>query len=616
MHFLDREACHASGSYRLDNSVFIEVFKVVCFSSYETMVLSGGHLFEHKAAQEIYRRYMPLFLRGQIRPVGKAATIPEFVDVKRLQYEHTAASSNRDYSIYFNSEWDRIFDGPISFYSPEVDTTADLAARLISGYRDDDDYAKRAIELIETRRHRAITEELFRSLAALSEAQIRDAALRISRYYQQTYRDRFGRIIFKNSGLITPPLEEGLGAELEYPVFRYLYEMFGFARAFKQPQFQFEQFRGSLEHVRFIDIQRTLFGRVPVDELWKIAVICARVLGYRRVATIRTGRKIEDQIHRVSNAFQSLGYADYEDLYLESIKPKWRGVGPLYHRRNVVTGPSVFIVVGARQELVSIRAALTLLGINSRTDVKMAGRAGDSFVLRNRSGADISAGILLANAKGKSAMSNLIEAIVRFELPRVILLVGMMAAIRGKAKILDVVIPKTIYDATTQGTRRKQVITEPETGSIDPLLHQWLLNHTWEEGATKGWTIILHKKTVTVAGKIDDISHELARSALAVDPENVVGLEMEGSSLYEKQLSQTIDRDLIKFGMIKGVADYAGLRMKKAEVAAVAAALGVGNIANPNPIENAALRSALQNEATQRAFVTALEVIRNFDGCR
>jgi nucleoside phosphorylase len=207
-------------------------------------------------------------------------------------------------------------------------------------------------------------------------------------------------------------------------------------------------------------------------------------------------------------------------------------------------------------------------------------------------------------------MTELLEAIDRWERPRAVVMVGMMAGVRGKANLLDVVIPRTVFDGTAVGTREGAVVAEPEAADIDPRLHHWVTNYDWgADPRTKMLTLLAHKKTVTVAAKIDDISHELAKAAIGIDKENVVGLEMEGIALADRQKRQPLLGRSVAYLMVKGVADFAGHEATAEDVASLPPHLRAKARDNPNPVMNRPLRAALQREATRRSMAVAVTIL-------
>jgi hypothetical protein len=73
------------------------------------------------------------------------------------------------------------------------------------------------------------------------------------------------------------------------------------------------------------------------------------------------------------------------------------------------------------------------------------------------------------------------------------------------------------------------------------------------------YPLITHKYSVCVAAKFDNLTSELAQTALASDAENVIGIEMEGSALTAKQSSQRRNDEATSYLMIRASLTTLGL---------------------------------------------------------
>lgn len=215
-------------------------------------------------------------------------------------------------------------------------------------------------------------------------------------------------------------------------------------------------------------------------------------------------------------------------------------------------------------------------------------------------------------------MRSLLEAIDRYEDPSVVIMVGMMAGLRGKSKIFDVIAPRPVYDATTVSVDGHGLIVEPEPTYMDPTLHNRIGNTEWAETEESDIKIISDKVTVTVPGTFDSLTHELADQVISRDPENTVGLEMEASALSEMQRDQTQSGRSVRYLMIKGVADYAGAKIPASE-AEDFASIGRVHAALPerlpdeiDPRSTSELKEAFQREATERSLRVAIRVIAKY----
>jgi hypothetical protein len=266
------------------------------------------------------------------------------------------------------------------------------------------------------------------------------------------------------------------------------------------------------------------------------------------------------------------------------------------------------LVMAARQELDAVRRCLDELGF-TREEHFLDSRMVETFRMQKTRRGDIVVGLMLPLQKAKSGMKSLLEAIKAHSSAQHVLMVGMMAGIKDKVRLLDVLAPLTVYDVTQIGTRGEKFIVEPGAGTMDARLHNLAAFIDPINFRDPSIRLITHKNTVTFSAKIDDITHELAAAALNVDPENVVGLEMEGSALIEMQ-NLKFDSQNIRYLMIKGVADYAGERPDKAEVRSLANIASIKeHLSDPDPTEAIELKAALQREATRRALFVALELL-------
>lgn len=633
LHFLDREVSFLSHSILRPSDDFLAAFKICALHSCEQMVLSGGHLFEHPAAQIIFRRFFELFQNGQIVPIAKARSVEDFVREKSLQYEHARDSSRRDYSIYFGGRWEEILNGPIYFEAPTVDTTEALAAAMRSDFSNNEDYAKRVVDAIESRNNRAITAELFEENRRwLSDQVIADVHFSVSRNYQKIYRNQYAKMIFVETRLVNPHLEVQLGSELSFGFARYLYENLNLRRVFRNPRFSLGQFRGSIEHVRYVDAIRSIGAADTSIDLRKLGRVLRRTvpsvyLGGRVISEVDT------QLHAVSAAIEQFGGASLDDVFHEvdreyheawalSANPDFQESEAMSKDQVNYANPKRFLVIATQKELRFAREFLRGNGFDLSSETNIAdNKIGQIFAIRSQiSGSEVEIPVALvrANQKGKSEMRALLEAIDRFEDPSVVIMIGMMAGIKGKSKIFDVVAPRPIYDATTISTQENRIYVEPVPTYMDPALHNRISNVEWSETPESGFRIITDKVTVTVPGTFDSMSHELAKQAVIQDPENTVGLEMEASALSEMQRDQTQTGRSVRYLMIKGVADYAGEQVTGSEVEelrridSIAAILPKGKVESFDPRGNDGAKTAFQREATYRSIAVALRLLSKF----
>lgn len=271
-----------------------------------------------------------------------------------------------------------------------------------------------------------------------------------------------------------------------------------------------------------------------------------------------------------------------------------------------------YIVVAAGQELAAVRSYLSGVATKKGQYV-LKKRPVDVYEFETSTGKRQLLALMLAAAKGKAKMKELVEVIAENSNAKRVLMVGMMASLKGKVQLLDVIAPKTVFDASAIGTKAGRLVSEPEAGVMDPELHLWLSGADYIGTQAENFRVITHKKTITVAAKIDEVDHDLAKAALAVDPENVVGLEMEASALTEAQELNNLNDRKIGFLMIKGVADYAGEKPNADEVVELKKIEELSPyLSDPDPTNSPQLKAALQNLATVRSLIVALHLLARF----
>ncbi len=190
-------------------------------------------------------------------------------------------------------------------------------------------------------------------------------------------------------------------------------------------------------------------------------------------------------------------------------------------------------------------------------------------------------------------------------------MVGMMAGVKGKSQLLDVIAPLTIYNGQSVGTKDGKIVVEPDGAKVDPVLHEY--THSMDKAVLfeTGIKLTTHKHTVTVAAKIDDWLHELSQMVLAVDNENIIGLEMEGWAIAQRQSAQVRSDTKTGYIMIKGVADYAGGTLDEHEIEKLKKLPSLAVLMdNPDPTNSLDFKKALQMLATIHAYDVALGLFK------
>jgi hypothetical protein len=273
-----------------------------------------------------------------------------------------------------------------------------------------------------------------------------------------------------------------------------------------------------------------------------------------------------------------------------------------------------FVVVAAGQELEAVRSYLDAEGAKRKT-YPLSDNWSVEQIRRTR-GKQIEFCLAIAPGQGTEDMGDLLDFLRREAAPSTVILVGMMAGIPGRSGLLDVQAPRNIINGMRLGTRSGKIVPEPHGRDVDPVLHNRLQAMDRHRQNIDDIRLVTHKHSICVAAKFDDLTPELAQATLAADPENIIGIEMEGSALTARQASQRRSGDSTGYLMIKGVADYAGDKATQEEIRRLKSALessGIENatdlLANPDPTTNKPLKAALQRIATVRAMRVALALM-------
>jgi len=281
---------------------------------------------------------------------------------------------------------------------------------------------------------------------------------------------------------------------------------------------------------------------------------------------------------------------------------------------DLETSLETFIVVAARQEMNAVRSYLDSVGASREIELLSDTWSAERVSLQ----ADrrLEFGLIQAPGQGVEDMGGLLDFLQSRAKPKSVLMVGMMAGIPRKSRLLDVQAPRNIVNGTRLGTRDGRIVAEPHGRDVDPVMHNRLQSIDQGRRSIGDISLVTHKHSICVSAKFDDLTPELAQAALAADPENIVGIEMEGSALTARQASQRRSGENTGYLMIKGVADYAGEKASGEEIVQLKPALQSegaadidGLLKDPDPTTNKPLKSALQRAATIRALRVALALI-------
>jgi len=131
-----------------------------------------------------------------------------------------------------------------------------------------------------------------------------------------------------------------------------------------------------------------------------------------------------------------------------------------------------FVVVAARQELDAVRSYLDSEGAHRETYHLSENWSAERVSVDQ--GTPIEFVLILAPGQGLEDIADVLSFIQREAEPKTVILVGMMAGIPGKSRLLDVQAPRNIINGTRLGTRSGRVVPEPHGRDVDPILHNRL----------------------------------------------------------------------------------------------------------------------------------------------
>ena len=274
-----------------------------------------------------------------------------------------------------------------------------------------------------------------------------------------------------------------------------------------------------------------------------------------------------------------------------------------------------FLLFAAAQEVEVLKSMLGKQNLSRAHPIEIAGRDGFFFHIRHDN-RKVPVGVLRAIAQGKDAMATLIADVRRHHDAAVILLAGMMGGVYGKVSLLDVVVPQVIFDSRT-GTATKDgvpiVVDESEPRNFGEDVFDFLAGPVQPIRYMRRPIVInARKKTVCVPATWDNMGHEVVRAALTVNEINIVGMEMEGWAIANAARPSIRARHTI-MAMIKGIADFGGIKPKKNEVKDLGDKLNVKlNFEKFDPREDKEIKHLIQKEATARSIAVAIKVFERF----
>jgi hypothetical protein len=163
-----------------------------------------------------------------------------------------------------------------------------------------------------------------------------------------------------------------------------------------------------------------------------------------------------------------------------------------------------FVVVAARQELDAVRSYLDQEGAHRETSDLSANWSVERVSIDQ--GTPIEFTLILAPGQGLGDMADVLSFIQKEAKPKTVILVGMMAGIPGKSRLLDVQAPRNIINGTRLGTRGGRIVPEPQGRDVDPILHHRLQSLDRTNRKIADIPLVTHKRTVCVAAKLDEVS--------------------------------------------------------------------------------------------------------------
>ena len=167
-----------------------------------------------------------------------------------------------------------------------------------------------------------------------------------------------------------------------------------------------------------------------------------------------------------------------------------------------------FVVLAASQELRPVLHAAKSIGMEYE-EVSFGKNLVGHHLTWQTAGGTTHLWLVVSIQQGVDAVSALLTRLCERFSPASVILTGMMGGVPCKIKFLDVVVPTVIYDGRIVGTKDKEIQAEPEPARIHPGLHAIANNVPTFEIEGLEINVRKNKKSLTVAGKHDDISHEL-----------------------------------------------------------------------------------------------------------
>ncbi|MGO7340008.1 hypothetical protein ACCT08_07495 [Rhizobium johnstonii] len=286
----------------------------------------------------------------------------------------------------------------------------------------------------------------------------------------------------------------------------------------------------------------------------------------------------------------------------------------LTFRESTMTkkGPAQnWITCGASKEAEFIRRAIEVLGGTSTPAKVSKSLFGFQCKVPTKYGSNsVDFNLISANGTGKSPQTGLLRTISEESEPNNVILVGMMGGIKPKANLFDVVIPTDIYDGTNLGTDHAGPKWYRTSRPMNETFAAVTANYALMIAAELGIIIRNTKRVVSTGDTIEDVEAQLFKEIREVDPEEIIGMEMEGYAVLEANSSQLQRGKHTVHGFVKAIADFGKHPLSEKEMEAVRAAIPeLASETDITPRSNDKHKQHMQEYATTIALKCAVNLL-------
>lgn len=272
-----------------------------------------------------------------------------------------------------------------------------------------------------------------------------------------------------------------------------------------------------------------------------------------------------------------------------------------------------YITVATPTEAGSVREQFVSDGYTAKYQPNIAGDFGGWVVRMDEENPFEPICIVSAEDHGRNFHDKLLQRISRHTYAETVVCVGCMGGRKDKVRLFDVVIPRQVYDGAAIGAVKGELTLEDFSARFTPRFTSTVASIASKISSDTGIKLITTKRTVASGNVIDDMDSELMRLLIARNPEEIVGIEMEGfaiASANQDNMSNKEGRS-ITFGMIKGVSDFGRQLVDgKKEIENLDENLRIYVKNNAfDPRENKEVKEAVQDIAIRRAAAVAMMTI-------